>query len=242
MGSSPLHPNHYNLLVSGQLLSVRSPLAGEHQRRNLALAIAAALELRNHNSHIFSRLDKECNQRSNESTLSNLEPRASNLFAAIEAGIAHTTWPGRLEFLPPNHLLDVAHNPAGAWTLRAAIATLPEDRPRTLIFSCLRDKDLTEMSRILFPLFDAPANSTPHHHIVLTPIDNPRASTLEDLAAAARALDIPAVAASDPAAALALARSITPPDGLIIATGSIYLVGAIRSAALAPEGPVGPAQ
>src|ERR1039458_7980409 len=78
--------------------------------------------------------------------------------------------PMRLEFLPPNLLLDVAHNPAGAWTLRAAIASLPThaargftlESPRTLIFSCLRDKDLTEISRILFPLFDSsgPSNLT----------------------------------------------------------------------------------
>ncbi len=29
-----------------------------------------------------------------------------------------------------------------------------EDDPRTLIFSCLRDKPVAEMAQILFPLFD----------------------------------------------------------------------------------------
>src|ERR1019366_4878599 len=141
-GPAVLPPNRYDLLLGGEVLHVRSPLAGEHQRRNLALAIAAAIELRNQFHYKITN-------------------------AAVEAGIANTVWPGRLEFLPPNLLLDVAHNPAGAWALRAAIATLPEDRPRTLVFSCLRDKDLTEMSRILFPLFDAPAVSNVRHHIVL---------------------------------------------------------------------------
>ncbi|MGA2439060.1 MAG: Mur ligase family protein, partial [Acidobacteriaceae bacterium] len=42
-----LRPNHYEIQFGGELLRVRSPLAGEHQRRNLALAIAAAVELRN---------------------------------------------------------------------------------------------------------------------------------------------------------------------------------------------------
>jgi dihydrofolate synthase/folylpolyglutamate synthase len=214
---SPLQPNRYDLLLDGEVVHVRSPLAGEHQRRNLALAIAAAIELRNQFHYKITN-------------------------AALEAGIANTVWPGRLEFLPPNLLLDVAHNPAGAWALRAAIATLPEDRPRTLIFSCLRDKDLTEMSRILFPLFDgvpddvpdAPAASGLRHHIVLTHLDSPRAAGMEDLVAAARALGIPAAqVAHDPAAALELARSLTPTGGLgglIIATGSIYLVGAVRQA------------
>jgi dihydrofolate synthase/folylpolyglutamate synthase len=126
--------------------------------------------------------------------------------------------------------MDVAHNPAGAWTLRAAIAQLPDSQPRTLLFSCLRDKNLTEMAQILFPLFDSSAGDSERSkdHILFAPIDNPRAATLEDLLAAARALDIPANAAPDLAAALTQARAITPPNGLIIATGSVYLVGEIR--------------
>jgi dihydrofolate synthase/folylpolyglutamate synthase len=154
---------------------------------------------------------------------------------AIEAGIRNTRWPGRLELIsfPEGHklLLDVAHNPAGAWTLRAAIAQLPEAQPRTLLFSCLRDKDLKEMSQILFPLFDSSADR-PHDHILFAPIDNPRAASLENLLAAAHALDIPAHAAPDLAAALAEARTLTPPNGLIIATGSVYLVGEIRHLAV----------
>ena len=200
-----LAPNHYDLTLDNEPLHIRSPLPGEHQQRNIALAIAAAIELRNQNSYNIAN-------------------------AAIEAGIANTQWPGRLEFLPPNLLLDVAHNPAGAWTLRAAIATLPESQPRTLIFSCLRDKDLREMAQILFPLFDSTAGR-PLDHIVLAPIHNPSAASLDDLLNAARALDVPARAAQGPAEALALAQSLTPPDGLILATGSIYLVGALREAA-----------
>src|ERR1035437_4396706 len=42
-----LLPNQYEILLGGESLKVRSPLAGEHQRRNIALAIAAAVELRN---------------------------------------------------------------------------------------------------------------------------------------------------------------------------------------------------
>jgi len=228
----PLQPNDYDLHLDGEILHVRSPLAGEHQRRNIAIAIAAAIELLTGPSPL--------------APTSNLEPRTSNLLQTIEAGIAATSWPGRLEFLPPNLLLDVAHNPAGAWALRAAIAALPEAQSRTLIFSCLRDKDLTEISRILFPLFDVVRspfsvdrskattdNVEPAtYNLILTPIDNPRAASLDSLVAAAAALDIPAHTAATPTEALALARSITPSGGLIVATGSIYLVGALREAAL----------
>jgi dihydrofolate synthase/folylpolyglutamate synthase len=152
---------------------------------------------------------------------------------AIEAGIASTKWPGRLEFLLPDLLLDVAHNPAGAWALRSAIATLPEEQPRTLLFSCLRDKDLTVMSRILFPLFDR-AGARPADHIVFAPIDNPRAVDVADLQSAAKALQVPSSCAGSAREALVLARALTPEGGLIIATGSLYLVGEVRGAALEP--------
>ena len=227
-GVLPVPANRYEIVIDGEVLPIVSPLTGEHQRRNIALAIAAAVTLRNINSYDIPGLSGIRNIKSYNIANS-----------AMLQGIAATEWPGRLEFLAPNLLLDVAHNPAGAWTLRAAIAALPPQQPRTLIFSCLRDKDLREMAQILFPLFDS-TGGRPRDHIVLTPIDNPRAASLDDLEAAARKLDTPTQSAHHPAEALALARSLTPPDGLILATGSVYLVGALRELALAHAGTVPP--
>jgi dihydrofolate synthase / folylpolyglutamate synthase len=213
-GVTGLVPNRYLLSLDGQSLQVDSPLSGHHQQRNIALAIATAVELRG-----VSRWGAQ--------------DRYEISVAAIEKGINNTIWPGRLEFLLPDLLLDVAHNPAGAWTLRAAIAQLPEDQPRTLLFSCLRDKSLAEMTRILFPLFDSSMDGgRPHDHIVLAPIANARAARVEDLLAAAQELDVPAHAAPHLEGALAQARLVTPPGGIIVATGSIYLVGEIRRLAL----------
>ena len=79
----------------------------------------------------------------------------------LSRGVRRTEWPGRLEWIrcaSESHaplLLDVAHNPAAAWALRAALAQLPEEMPRTLIFSCLADKPIAELAQILLPLFDA---------------------------------------------------------------------------------------
>ncbi len=208
-----LPQNRYTLPLHPVLLRIESPLAGAHQQRNIALALAAAFTLRNQYGY-----------------------RLTN--AAIEVGIRNTRWPGRLEFIAPNLILDVAHNPAGAWTLRAALASLPEATPRTLIFSCLRDKSLLEMSRILFPLFDSSPNGDPlrrHDHIILAPIASPRAADVEDLLAAAHSLGVPAHAAPHLAGALHQAQLITPVGGIILATGSVYLVGEIRQLALQPE-------
>ena len=216
---SPLGRNRYPLSIDGEILFIDSPLSGHHQQRNIALAVAAALELRANHGFVLPN-------------------------DAIEAGVRATVWPGRLEWIPSSPaaahphaplLLDVAHNPAGAWTLRAALAQLPDERPRTLIFSCLADKQIEEMARILLPLFD-PTSGDPirrRDHIVLAPIPNPRAATVEQLLAAAHALDIPAHVAPHLAGALAQAEALTPHDGIIVATGSVYLVGELRILALA---------
>jgi dihydrofolate synthase/folylpolyglutamate synthase len=225
--------NRYIVTLDGAPLEVDSPLPGHHQQRNLALAVATAATLRNLNRYKSNPAKSGEPQESNENSYN-----ISN--AAIEAGIRNTRWPGRLELLTttqPHILLDVAHNPAGAWALRSALSALPESRPRTLIFSCLRDKNLTEMAQILLPLFDSTSGNPDRvrDHIIFAPIDSPRAASDNELLAAAHALDIPAHAAPHLAAALAQARQVTPPEGLIVATGSVYLVGDLRRLAEAPE-------
>ena len=212
---SPLARNRYDLSIDGEVLPIDSPLAGQHQQRNVALAVATAIELRtNHGFNIPS--------------------------AAIEQGVHTTEWPGRLEWIASRRghaplLLDVAHNPAGAWTLRAALAQLPDEMPRTLIFSCLADKQIDEMAQVLLPLFDS-ASGDParaHDHVVLAPIQNPRAASVEELLAAAHKLGVPAHAAPHLPGALAQAEAITPHEGVIVATGSIFLVGELRALVLA---------
>jgi dihydrofolate synthase/folylpolyglutamate synthase len=212
--------NRYELPVEGEVVEIDSPLAGQHQQRNIALAVAAAVEL-----------------RSNQS----FEGRGFAIpNAAIEKGVRETVWPGRLELLRSADaahaplLLDVAHNPAGAWTLRAALAQLPEERPRTLIFSCLRDKQIAELAQVLFPLFDASSGDPARRrdHIILAPIQNARAASVDELLAAAKAVDVPAHAAPHLPGALMQAREVTPREGIIVATGSVFLVGELRALAL----------
>lgn len=192
----------YSVEVLGAAIQVDSPLAGAHQHRNLALAIATAVELAaNHGFPITP--------------------------AAIADGIRQTRWPARLEHIQRegvDWILDVAHNPAGAWALRAAIGNaFRGEQSRTLIFSCLRDKPVAEMAQILFPLFD---------QVILAPIHTARAAALDDLLAAANATGTPAVAAESVAHALQLAQhraGSQPHAGVIVVSGSVYLVGEART-------------
>jgi dihydrofolate synthase/folylpolyglutamate synthase len=203
MGSAGTGP--YSVEALGVEVEVESPLIGAHQQRNIALAIAAAVELAT--SYGFS-----------------ITP------ASIAAGIRETRWPGRLERIAANGkewILDVAHNPAGAWALRAGLSGLPdEQKPRTLVFSCLRDKPLKEMSQILFPLFD---------QVIFAPIHSARATAIEGMEAAAAALGTASVSAASVGEALKLAVDRTQ-AGPIAISGSVYLVGEARPLLLAAEG------
>jgi dihydrofolate synthase/folylpolyglutamate synthase len=122
-------------------------------------------------------------------------------------------------------ILDVAHNPAGVWALRAGLSNLQaKELPRTLIFSCLRDKPLSEMAQILFPLFE---------QVIFAPIHSARASAMEDLEAAARATGTLSVSAGSVQEALKWAAERSSRVGMVVISGSVYLVGEARSLLLA---------
>jgi dihydrofolate synthase/folylpolyglutamate synthase len=194
----------YRVEALGAEIEVDSPLVGAHQQRNLALAIATAVELAG--KHGFP-----------------ITP------ASIAQGIRETRWPGRLERIERHGvkwILDVAHNPAGAWALRAGLrGALGDEKPRTLVFSCLRDKPVAEMAQILFPLFD---------RVILAPIHSARAAGMDDLQAAARATGTAAVAAESVGEALDVAEKGAQ-GGAIVVSGSVYLVGEARGLLLGTE-------
>jgi dihydrofolate synthase/folylpolyglutamate synthase len=188
----------YPVEILGSVVELASPLLGAHQRRNLALAITAAVELRQHHGLPVTP-------------------------EAIAAGVRATSWPGRLEHLQARGLewiLDVAHNPAGAWALRAGLrdALAPGDaRPMTLVFACLRDKPLAELAQILFPLFE---------RVVFPPIHSPRATPVEELLAAARSTGTPAIVTDSVSEAL---DQVSVDNALVVISGSVYLVGEARA-------------
>jgi dihydrofolate synthase/folylpolyglutamate synthase len=167
----------YSVQALGATVKVDSPLIGVHQQRNLALAIAAAVQLAS--AQAF-RITPE----------------------SIAVGIRQTRWPARLERISKSGvewILDVAHNPAGAEALRTGLSDLLRgSKSRTLVFSCLRDKPAGEMAKILFPLFE---------QVILAPIHSARAATMVELEAAARATGCSAVSAGSVAEALQWAET-----------------------------------
>jgi dihydrofolate synthase/folylpolyglutamate synthase len=195
----------YIVELNGVKIEINTPLAGGHQRRNIAVAIAAAVEFAcEHGFHITPY--------------------------QIGQGIRNTVWPGRLERIESggiSWILDVAHNPAGAWAVRYGLSDVPGGREaKILVFSCLRDKPIVEMAQILFPLFE---------QVIFAPIHNARAAALEDLEAAARATGTPSLSAASVSQALQWARE-RGQGGTVVVSGSVYLVGEARSLLMAEGG------
>ncbi len=133
----------------------------------------------------------------------------------IEIGLENAEHKGRLEFYK-GILFDGAHNVSGAKALREYLDEFIH-QPITLIFGAMKDKDLTEIARILFPKAET---------LILTTPDNPRSMETEELLKF-----VPpdfkkenVILAKTIEESLKLA-SYYSTGGLICVTGSLYLVG-----------------
>ncbi len=143
---------------------------------------------------------------------------------ALRSGAATVTSPGRLEVVAasPLVLIDGAHNPQGVRALASSLAEEFAHQTWVLVMAAMKDKDLMQM---------APPLKGAVRMAIATETSSNRSQRADDLAATLSvALEVPVESVPDPQAALARARALAGPDGAVLVTGSIYLVGAIRSA------------
>jgi dihydrofolate synthase/folylpolyglutamate synthase len=207
----------YPLQVMGKEILVETPLVGRHQLRNVALAIAAAEEL---SKLIQLKVEPRTPLRQAQGRLSSGDAPAITP-QSIERGIRQTRWPGRFQVLAPHAgwpeiVLDVAHNPAGAWALRSALSELYDNRPLIFVFGAMRDKAISEMTEILFPVAE---------RVIATRPENPRSALPEEIQLAGSRTGTEIETVVEVGAALDRARAVARQDTVIVVTGSIYLVG-----------------
>lgn len=141
---------------------------------------------------------------------------------AIECGIAGVRWAGRMERLArsPDVYLDGAHNPAGARELRKFWDENFTDRRIILVYGAMRDKAVDEIAGVLFPRADI---------VILTEPRQSRAISASLLAEMTSGLAKDSLIAPNPAEALEQAIQMARSDDAVFATGSLYLVGELRS-------------
>lgn len=152
----------------------------------------------------------------------------------LSEATAAVTLPGRMEPIAydPLVLVDGAHNPDGYRILGAALA---EEFPTTrwvLVTATMKDKDVGQLLKAL----EGRVSS-----VVATKVTtSTRALAAEDLAEVLSAhTDVAVEVAPDPAAAVERARALAGPLGAILVTGSLYLVGEVRSQLIDGEAPQG---
>jgi len=174
-------------------------MLGEHQLENAALAVAAMEQAARRGGFELSE-------------------------AAVRRGLAGARWPGRLEVArrrPEFVVLDGAHNVDSAQRLMSALGEeFPGRSPLAVVFSAAADKDVNGMLQVLAPSAEL---------VVATESGNPRRldpRIIIELARVAGARK--AVLQRSLPEALKLAAEAVGPKGLVLVTGSLYLVGRAR--------------
>ena len=173
---------------------------GDFQRRNFAVACAAA-----------------------EAFLGGLAPDA------VRAAAASTLVPGRFELVRALDasgvvVLDGAHNPSGVAALVETLRGFLAGRSLVAVLSVLDDKDAATMLGELLPLCAG---------AVFTTNANPRALSPATLASLAGQLGVEGEqrftrVEADPHRALTVARELAGDGGVVLATGSIYLIADLK--------------
>jgi len=185
-------------------LRLRAP--GEFQRRNFAIACAAA------EAFLGRPLEGD----------------------AVTRVAATVTIPGRLEQIaerPPTYL-DAAHNPAGAAALAESLPAVSGGRRVVACLAILADKDAAAMIAALAPVLDrAVCTELPAAALEGHGRPGARSRPAAELVAACEGAGLPAEAEHDFAAALERSRALAaePPEGVLLVAGSHYAIAPARA-------------
>ena len=146
--------------------------------------------------------------------------------SAIAKGSFEVQWPGRLEVMPhetgkPIRVLDGAHNTHSLLSVLSELRRLyPYPNPRTVLFACARDKDVRGMLDAL---------KLAGVQVVFTTNGQARGCPPEELATRWIEKGGTCEAIDDIEAAWKRAEQSAGTRGLVLATGSLYLVGALKN-------------
>lgn len=138
---------------------------------------------------------------------------------AIYQGFSQARWPGRFEIISraPLIVLDGAHNPDGARTLRATFASLFPGCEAVFVVGILADKDYAQMLKEFSALAKV---------IILTAPDSPRAADPALLAATVDGCET--IVQPDLREAVAAGVRLAGTEKILCVCGSLYLVGQVR--------------
>lgn len=204
--------NETNMKFKNNRLSISNlviPLKGKHQLLNAAAAIQAVLLL---------------------------DPTGTQIQEnTIRQGLLNTSWPGRFEIVRkhPDIILDSAHNPAGIQSLVQTVKDYYQTSLQnshsvnnliTIVFAVSKDKDWHTMIHLLTEISNV---------FILTSYKGERSTQPEFIANFIRSINnteefrrVEVIKSSK--LAIKRAIDITPNNGIIVVSGSIFLIGEIK--------------
>jgi dihydrofolate synthase/folylpolyglutamate synthase len=141
---------------------------------------------------------------------------------AIRTGLKKAKIEGRMEVLGKEPLIvaDVAHNPAGVKALVDSLGVFGEKRI-ICVFSCMGDKEYGEMLKVLGEKVNA--------FVVVKPEGKERAEEPEVLLEKAKEY-AEAYTSAGIEDGIEFAKEMAGPDGMVLITGSIYMMEEVYSA------------
>lgn len=180
-------------------------MAGAHQRHNAAIALMTIELLRQYFALVIDDED-------------------------LLEGMKMTSWPGRLEQISskPRLLIDGAHNPEGAQALAQALDSTYQYEKLHLVMGMIENKNHHDTFKHILPLADT---------LILTEPNYRSAKDADELYAEVKELanelglqDAPRITVEkDWKQALRLLLERTNESDLAVVTGTLYLIGDVRS-------------
>jgi dihydrofolate synthase / folylpolyglutamate synthase len=142
---------------------------------------------------------------------------------AMRSGLGTTRFPGRFEILAkkPDVIIDGAHTPEGMRLLKSTLQRLYPCKKPLLLLGMLKDKNYDILVRTICPTAG---------FVVCVEPQSDRALAAGDLAQIIRGLGVPAEHASNVREGYGLLRSRAAAEDVIVATGSLYMIGEVRRA------------
>ena len=138
-------------------------------------------------------------------------------------GIKKTKWPARMQFISKNVLIDAAHNPDGFRILKYELLIIKKQK-NIGNFICVlgmqSDKNIQSMLNIIKPLVSS---------VIFTKSANPKAANPEYLLQIFNNLNknkkINRKIINNPKKAVNYAKKLAGKNDLVVAAGSIYMIG-----------------
>jgi len=141
---------------------------------------------------------------------------------SVDLGYRTVKWPGRMEIVQEDPLImvDGAHNPDSFRKLKIAIEQYFPGKNIILIFGASEDKNILEMIEIIKPSIK---------RFIFSKANHPRAAEINNLIEMGEKLDLDYESFELLEEALERAINSSDPQSVIIAAGSLFIAGGVKS-------------